>query len=74
MATTSRLKRAIQAGKAAMQGQRYQINGKPLLCPLCGNNQFKAGLWIPRLGMRPLTCSSCTHAQFFEKLPATIDD
>ena len=59
-----------------MKGQRYRYrtSANPFPCPICGHDQFKAGLLIPILGMRPLFCSECTGAQFLVKLPNPIDE
>jgi hypothetical protein len=74
MKSTSRLKRAIKAGKQAMAGQHYGLKNKPFHCPFCGHDRFKASLYIPILMMHPLICSECSHVQLFEKMPEAIDE
>jgi hypothetical protein len=74
MKTASRLKRAIQAGKQAMAGQRYEVKDTKLRCSICGHERFKAGLYVAVLMMHPLICSECSHVQFFEKMPKAIEE
>jgi hypothetical protein len=70
MATkASPLKRAIRATLAATGPGRYQVQGKRLVCAICGHEQFKSGSYRPLLAMHPLICGNCTHVEFFEKLP-----
>ena len=74
MKTASRLKRAIQAGKQAMAGQRYGVNDTKFRCSICGHDRFKAGLYVTILMMHPLICSECSHVEFFEKMPGSIEE
>ena len=74
LTTTSRLKRAIKAGKEAMKGQRYGVVDRPYVCPFCGHDRFQLGLLIPLLGMRPLSCYKCGHVHLFTKMPKPIKE
>jgi hypothetical protein len=54
--------------------QRYRVNGKPLVCQLCGHNRFKFGTGAEILGLFWLACAECGHVEIFAERPPFLDD
>ena len=69
IAKASPIKRAIKAFKQAMKPQRFQVNGKGVICCICGHDRFEGGVYIALLTMHTLVCGNCGHVELFKKEP-----
>jgi transcription elongation factor Elf1 len=67
------LKRAIEAAKTAMAGERYGTQDKRFQCLFCGNDRFKSGPYAAIISMHTLICADCGHVEFFAKAPKPVE-
>lgn len=73
-AKPSALSRAAGAIRKALEPRRYGVGGRPLTCPYCGHDRFRAGHGAAILGLVTLACAECTQVSFFTRLPPVLED